>query len=117
VESTLNWYWLVDGFSDHGYRVRLANPAATEQYGGLKNSDDKSDAFFLAELSRLGIVRKLRARTATTRRGVHRTDTLFRWHDSIGGCFHGGPFLRVLSLEPGKYGSKALGTASSSLHR
>jgi transposase len=56
VESTFNWYWLADGLGDHGYRVRLANPAAMEQYNGLKNSDDKSDAFFLAELSRLGIV-------------------------------------------------------------
>ena len=56
VESTFNWYWLADGLRDHGYRVRLANPAAMEQYNGLKSADDKSDAFFLAELSRLGIV-------------------------------------------------------------
>ena len=56
VESTFNWYWLVDGLQDHGYRVRLANPAAMEQYNGLKNADDQHDAFFLAELSRLGIV-------------------------------------------------------------
>jgi transposase len=56
VESTFNWYWLVDGLRAHGYRVRLANPAAMEQYNGLKNADDQNDAFFLAELSRLGIV-------------------------------------------------------------
>ena len=28
VESTYNWYWLVDGLQEHGYRLHLANPAA-----------------------------------------------------------------------------------------
>jgi transposase len=56
VESTFNWYWLVDGLEANGYRPRLANPAAAEQYNGLKNTDDKTDAFFLAEMSRLDIL-------------------------------------------------------------
>jgi len=56
VESTYNWYWLVDGLNANGYRARLGNPAAMEQYNGLKNTDDETDAFFLAELSRLKIV-------------------------------------------------------------
>jgi transposase len=56
VESTYNWYWLVDGLIEAGYRARLANPAAMEQYNGLKNTDDETDAFFLADLSRLGIL-------------------------------------------------------------
>jgi len=56
VESTYNWYWLVDGLQESGYEARLANPAAVEQYNGLKNTDDETDAFFLAELSRLGIL-------------------------------------------------------------
>ncbi len=56
VESTYNWYWLVDGLAAAGYPVRLANPAKMEQYNGLKHSDDKSDAFFLAELLRLKIL-------------------------------------------------------------
>ncbi len=56
VESTYNWYWLVDGLQANGYRARLANPAAVEQYNGLKNTDDETDAFFLAELARLGIL-------------------------------------------------------------
>lgn len=56
VESTYNWYWLVDGLEANGYRARLANPAAMEQYSGLKNTDDETDAFFLAELARLGIL-------------------------------------------------------------
>jgi transposase len=56
VESTYNWYWLVDGLQDHGYCVVLANPAAMQQYDGLKHGDDKSDAFFLAEMLRLNIL-------------------------------------------------------------
>ncbi len=56
VESTYNWYWLVDGLAAKGYRVRLANPAAMERYNGLKNTNDETDAFFLAELSRLNIL-------------------------------------------------------------
>lgn len=56
VESTYNWYWLVDGLDKNGYSPRLANPAAVDQYDGLKNADDKTDAFFLAELSRLKIL-------------------------------------------------------------
>ena len=34
VESTFNWYWLVDGLNENGYRARLANPAAMQQYDG-----------------------------------------------------------------------------------
>jgi transposase len=54
VESTFNWYWLVDGLQDLGYQVLLAKPAELTQYDGLKHADDQSDAFFLAELLRLG---------------------------------------------------------------
>ncbi len=56
VESTYNWYWLVDGLEDHGYPVVLANPARMKQYDGLKHTDDISDAYFLCELMRLGIL-------------------------------------------------------------
>jgi len=56
VESTFNWYWLVDGLMENGYKVHLANPAAIQQYDGLKFSDDKSDAKWLAHLLRLGIL-------------------------------------------------------------
>ena len=56
VESTFNWYWLVDGLEENGYKTRLANPAAMQQYNGLKNADDETDTFFLTELSRLGIL-------------------------------------------------------------
>ena len=56
VESTYNWYGLVDGLQDHGYAVVLANPGAMQQNDGLKHADDKSDGFFLAEMLRLNIL-------------------------------------------------------------
>jgi len=56
VESTYNWYWLVDGLMDAGYRVHLANPSAIKQYEGLKHTDDRHDAFFLAHMLALGIL-------------------------------------------------------------
>ena len=56
VESTYNWYWLVDGLRALSYPIKLANPAQIQQYNGLKHADDKSDAYFLAELQRLNIL-------------------------------------------------------------
>ena len=56
VESTYNWYWLVDGLQALKYPVVLANPAGMEQYNGIKHADDKNDAFFLADLQRLNIL-------------------------------------------------------------
>ena len=56
VESTYNWYWLVDGLMEQGYRVHLANTAAIQQYEGLKYTDDHSDARWLAHLLRLGVL-------------------------------------------------------------
>lgn len=56
VESTFNWYWLVDGLLDAGFSVELVNTAAVKQYEGLKYSGDHQDAFFLAHLMRLGIL-------------------------------------------------------------
>jgi transposase len=56
VESTYNWYWLVDGLQALKYPVVLANPAAMEQYNGIKHADDTNDAFFVAELLRLKIL-------------------------------------------------------------
>lgn len=56
VESTFNWYWLVDLLMDHGYRLHLANPAGIQKYKGLKHSSDRHDAFWLAHLLRLNIL-------------------------------------------------------------
>jgi transposase len=56
VESTYNWYWLVDALMAEGYRVHLANPSAIQRYSGLKHADDQHDAVWLADLLRLGIL-------------------------------------------------------------
>jgi len=56
VESTYNWYWLVDGLIGSGFDVRLANTVALKQYTGLKYTDDKTDARHLAHMFRLGIL-------------------------------------------------------------
>jgi transposase len=56
VESTYNWYWMVDGLMEKGYKVHLANPSAIQQYVGLKHADDQHDAFWLADMLRLGIL-------------------------------------------------------------
>jgi len=56
VESTFNWYWLVDGLQDNDYKVHLANPSAIQQYEGIKYTDDKSDAFWLARMLKLDIL-------------------------------------------------------------
>jgi len=56
VESTYNWYWLVDGLIAAGYAVKLANTVAMKRYDGLKHSDDETDAAHLAHMLRLGIL-------------------------------------------------------------
>jgi transposase len=56
VESTFNWYWLVDGLQQASYPVRLANPAEMDKYSGLKQTNDETDALWLAEMLRLGIL-------------------------------------------------------------
>jgi transposase len=50
VESTYNWYWLVDALMDAGYRVHLANVSAIKQYEGLKQIDDRRSSLWLANL-------------------------------------------------------------------
>jgi transposase len=56
VESTWNWYWLVDGLMEAGYRVHLTNTWAAQQWDGLKYTDDRHDARWLARLLKLGIL-------------------------------------------------------------
>jgi len=56
VESTYNWYWLVDGLKEAGCRMHLAHTGAIKQYEGLKYSDDDTDACWLAKLLRLGLL-------------------------------------------------------------
>ena len=59
VESTYNWYWLVDGLQEHGYTVHLANPSAIKQYEGIKHTDDRWDSFWLAHMKHLNILPKI----------------------------------------------------------
>lgn len=56
VESTYNWYWLVDGLIANNYTVHLANTTQIQQYNGLKSTNDKTDAFWLAHLLRLDLL-------------------------------------------------------------
>ncbi|MGA7181267.1 MAG: IS110 family transposase [Thiobacillaceae bacterium] len=56
VESTFNWYWLVDGLQAAGFKVHLAHTTAIKKYEGLKHSGDEADARYLAHLLRLGIL-------------------------------------------------------------
>ena len=56
VESTYNWYWLVDGLMESGFPVHLANTLAIQQYNGIKYTNDATDARYLAHLFRLGIL-------------------------------------------------------------
>jgi transposase len=56
VESTFNWYWLVDGLKAAGFTVHPANTTAIKKYEGLKHSGDEADARYLAHLLRLGIL-------------------------------------------------------------
>jgi len=58
VESTFNWYWLVDALMSHGYSVKLANPAAMVQYSGLKHTDDRSDAIWLARMLKMNLIKE-----------------------------------------------------------
>ena len=58
VESTFNWYWLVDGLKEAGYCTHLVNTTACQQYSGLKHVDDETDAFWVADQMRLGILRE-----------------------------------------------------------
>jgi transposase len=56
VESTFNWYWLVDGLRAMGFTVILANPARMQENIGLKNANDKTDARFLAKQAAMGVL-------------------------------------------------------------
>lgn len=56
VESTFNWYWLVDGLQDAGYRTLLANPARMQENIGLKSADDKSDARYIAKQMAMNVL-------------------------------------------------------------
>lgn len=113
VESTYNWYWLVDGLQEEGYRVHLANPSAIKQYEGIKYSDDKWDALWLAHMLKLGILpegyiypKKFRALRDLLRRRMlfvnHRTSTLLSFQSMFAratGKSISGNTVKALTME------------------
>jgi transposase len=56
VESTLNWYWLVDGLQEAGFEVKLAHIFGLRMITGAKVKTDRRDAFSLAKLLRLDAI-------------------------------------------------------------
>jgi transposase len=56
VESTLNWYWLVDGLQEAQFDVKLGHTLGLYMITGAKVKTDRRDAFSLARLLRLNAV-------------------------------------------------------------
>ena len=56
IEATLNWYWLVDGLEEAGYKVKLAHTHGLHMITGAKVKTDPRDAFSLARLLRLDAI-------------------------------------------------------------
>lgn len=110
VESTFNWYWLIDGLLDHGYPAQLVHAAEVPQYSGLKHGNDDTDACHLAKLMRLGILPLghiypreqrplrdlLRRRSQLVRTAVSMMlSMLSTWSRYTGQCLHMKPFLAL----------------------
>lgn len=53
IESTVNWYWLVDGLMNAGFDVKLAHPLGLKLITDAKVKTDRRDAYKLANLLRL----------------------------------------------------------------
>jgi transposase len=58
VESTFNWYWLVDGLQAAGFNVVLAHTLGLHLITGAKVKTDRRDAFSLAKLLLAGVIPK-----------------------------------------------------------
>jgi transposase len=56
VESTFNWYWLVDGLRLFGFDVSLAHTLGLAMITQAKVKTDRRDAFTLAKLLRAGVI-------------------------------------------------------------
>lgn len=56
VESTFNWYWLVDGLRSAGFNVCLAHTLGLFMITGAKIKTDRRDAFSLAKLLLAGVI-------------------------------------------------------------
>jgi len=67
VESTFNWYWLVDGLLERGFDVSLAHTLGLAMITRAKVKTDRRDAFTLAKLLRAGLIPKAYIYPASTR--------------------------------------------------
>lgn len=67
VESTFNWYWLVDGLQELGFDVSLAHTLGLAMITQAKVKTDRRDAFSLAKLLRAGVIPKAYIYPASTR--------------------------------------------------
>ena len=67
VESTFNWYWLVDGLQGLGFDVSLAHTLGLAMITRAKVKTDRRDAFSLAKLLRAGVIPKAYIYPAGTR--------------------------------------------------
>src|SRR5437762_12516075 len=56
VESTFNWYWLIDGLQAEGFDVVLAHTLGLYLITGAKVKTDRRDAYSLAKLLLVGAV-------------------------------------------------------------
>jgi transposase len=56
VESTFNWYWLVDGLRAEGFEVVLAHTLGLHFISKAKVKTDRRDAFSLAKLLLAGVI-------------------------------------------------------------
>jgi transposase len=56
VESTFNWYWIVDGLRAAGFDVCLAHTLGLYMITGAKVKTDRRDAFSLAKLLLAGVI-------------------------------------------------------------
>lgn len=67
VESTFNWYWLVDGLRAAGFNVCLAHSLGLHLITGAKVKTDRRDAFSLAKLLLAGVIPEAYIYPAQTR--------------------------------------------------
>ena len=56
VESTFNWYWLIDGLQEAGFDTTLAHTYGLHMITGAKVKTDRRDALALAKLLKAGVV-------------------------------------------------------------
>lgn len=67
VESTFNWYWLVDGLQSQGFDLCLAHTLGLSLITHAKVKTDRRDAFTLAKLLRASLIPRAYIYPASTR--------------------------------------------------